>query len=266
MFIYVHLRLSFNIRVQKKIWSWTFTIYMYHAKLAIKVKLGSAYPPASGIVDSKIIEPHPRSPIHTQTLMEWWQTPPGPPRTVCSDRPAAQKWHAPTPELPRPRHQTTLGLYSEKRPIPGSRATPRPTAGHSGAEEIDRTTGSATTPAKPVRSANARRDTQATRRPSRVQSSTCPATPDRPDTRNRRFTTHGTRRLPSEWEQPDPTARWTTRPGPPVTQARPNLWTPGQAATPAQPGAPPTIFGEQLKRDVSVKAILQVWVYKALYD
>ena len=39
---------------------------MYHAKLAIKVKLGSAYPPASGIIDSKIIETPPTQP-HTHT-------------------------------------------------------------------------------------------------------------------------------------------------------------------------------------------------------
>ena len=39
---------------------------MYHANLAIKVKLGSAYPPASGIIDSKIIETPPTQP-HTHT-------------------------------------------------------------------------------------------------------------------------------------------------------------------------------------------------------
>ena len=39
---------------------------MYHAKLAIKVKLGSAYPPASGIIDSKITETPPTQP-HTHT-------------------------------------------------------------------------------------------------------------------------------------------------------------------------------------------------------
>ena len=39
---------------------------MYHAKLAIKVKIGSAYPPASGIIESKIIETPPTQP-HTHT-------------------------------------------------------------------------------------------------------------------------------------------------------------------------------------------------------
>ena len=70
---------------------------MYHAKLAIKVKLGSAYPPASEIIDSKIIETPPTQP-HTHTDTDGMMSDPtGPPRTVCSDRPAAQRWHAPTP-------------------------------------------------------------------------------------------------------------------------------------------------------------------------
>ena len=142
------------------------------------------------------------------------------------------KMTCPDPGAPGPRHQTTLGLYIEKCPIPGS------TADHSNAEDVNRTTGSAPAPAEPVWSDNSRRGTQATRRSSRVQPPTCPATPDRPDTRNRRFTTHGTRLLSSEWEQPDPTTRWTTRPGSPATQARPNLVDPQTSSDPRAAGAP----------------------------
>ena len=139
---------------------------------------------------------------------------------------------------PPPRHQTALGQYIEKCPIPGWRATPLPTACHSDAEEIDRNTGNAQTPARPEWYDNARSDTQATRRPSQVQPHTRQATPDRPDTRDRRFTTHGTRRLSSEWEQPDPAMRRTIRPGSPVTQARPNLVDPQTSSDPGAAGEP----------------------------
>ena len=157
---------------------------------------------------------------------------------MCPKRPAAQKWHAPTPALPPSRHQTALGQYIEKCPIPGWKATPLPTACHSGAEEIDRNTGNAQTPARPEWYDNARRDTQATRRPSQVPPHTRQATPDRPGTRDRRFTTHGTRRLSSEWEPPDPATRPTIRPGSPVTQARPNPVDPKTSSDPSAAGEP----------------------------
>ena len=137
---------------------------------------------------------------------------------------------------PTPAPDSSRSLYWEV-PDTGWRATPLPTVCHSGAEEIDRDTGNAQTPAGPEWYDNARRDTQATRRPSQVQSHTRQATPDRSDTRDRRFTTHGTRRLSSEWEQPAPVTRRTIRPGSLVTPARPNLVDPQTSSDPSAAGA-----------------------------